>query len=50
MVGHSGASGALLFAVPAQQLLVAGTVNQLEPRSASFRLAVRALGLVAASR
>ena len=50
MVGHSGASGALLFAVPAQQLLIAGTVNQLEPRSASFRLAVRALGLVAAAR
>ena len=50
MIGHSGASGALLFFVPAQGLLVAGTVNQLEPRSDSFRLATRALALVASAR
>jgi CubicO group peptidase (beta-lactamase class C family) len=50
LVGHSGASGALLFFAPEQELLVAGTVNQLEPRSVGFRLALRALGMVASSR
>lgn len=50
LVGHSGASGAVLFLAPGQGVLVAGTVNQLEPRSVAFRLAIRALGMVASSR
>jgi len=50
MVGHSGASGALLFVAPEQGLLIAGTVNQLDERSASFKLAVRAIAMVASAR
>ena len=50
MIGHSGATGALLFVVPDQGLLVAGTLNQLEPRRAPFRLAIRALGTVSSAR
>jgi CubicO group peptidase (beta-lactamase class C family) len=50
LIGHSGASGSLAFVVPDRGLLVAGTVNQLEPRSASFRLAIRALSMVASLR
>jgi len=41
MVGHSGASGAVLFYVPAQDLYVSGTVNQIKQRSLSFNLMVR---------
>jgi CubicO group peptidase (beta-lactamase class C family) len=47
MIGHSGASGALAFVVPAQGLLITGTVNQLRERSTSFKLALRLLGEVA---
>lgn len=50
LVGHSGASGSLAFFLPDRGLLVAGTVNQLEPRSTSFRLAIRALSMVASAR
>lgn len=48
MIGHSGASGALMFVVPAQGLLVTGTVNQLESRSQPFKLAMQLLTKVAA--
>ena len=33
MVGHSGASGAVLYYVPALDLYVSGTVNQIKQRS-----------------
>lgn len=41
MVGHSGASGAVLFCVPEMDLYVSGTVNQIEKRSLSFNLMAR---------
>jgi hypothetical protein len=50
MVGHSGASGALAFHLPEHGLLVSGTVNQLEPRSESFKLAIGLLRRVIAER
>jgi CubicO group peptidase (beta-lactamase class C family) len=41
MVGHSGASGAVLFYVPELDLYVAGTVNQIKKRSLSYNLMTR---------
>jgi D-alanyl-D-alanine carboxypeptidase len=41
MVGHSGASGAVLFHVPTLDLSVSGTVNQVRSRSLSYRLLTR---------
>lgn|GEM_PF-2921593 len=41
MVGHSGASGAVLYHVPALDLYVSGTVNQVEKRSLSCNLLTR---------
>lgn len=41
MVGHSGASGAVLFYVPDLDLYVSGTVNQIKKRSLSYRLMTR---------
>lgn len=41
MVGHSGASGAVLFHVPDLDLYVAGTVNQIANRSLSYNLMTR---------
>ncbi len=41
MVGHSGASGHVLFWMPGRDLYVAGTVNQAEKRSMPFRLLTR---------
>ena len=38
MIGHSGASGAVLFYVPALDLYVSGTVNQIKKRSLSYNL------------
>ncbi len=35
MIGHSGASGAVLFYVPQLDLYVAGTINQIKKRSLS---------------
>ncbi|WP_062525685.1 serine hydrolase domain-containing protein [Demequina rhizosphaerae] len=37
LIGHSGASGAILFHDPERGLTVAGTVNQAKHRSLSFR-------------
>ena len=48
MIGHSGASGALMFVAPSQRLLVTGTVNQLKSRSEPFKLALQLLTTVAA--
>lgn len=45
MIGHSGASGTVLYRVPALDLYVAGTVNQVRSRSMPYRLLV---GLVMA--
>jgi D-alanyl-D-alanine carboxypeptidase len=50
MVGHSGASGAVLFYEPNGQLMISGTINQMEPRSLPYKLAVRALALAAKAR
>ena len=41
MVGHSGASGAVLFYAPDVDLYVSGTVNQIKKRSLSYNLMVR---------
>lgn len=41
MIGHSGASGAVLFYVPALDLYVSGTVNQIKKRSLSYNLLTR---------
>ena len=41
MIGHSGASGAVLFYVPALDLYVSGTVNQVKKRSLSYNLLTR---------
>jgi len=41
MIGHSGASGALLYYVPQLDLYLAGTVNQIKKRSLSYNLMVR---------
>lgn len=41
MVGHSGASGAVLFFVPDLDLYVSGTVNQVKKRSLSYNVMVR---------
>lgn len=47
-IGHSGASGTVMFRSPDLRLTVAGTVNQIETRSLSFQLLVRTA--LAASR
>lgn len=41
MVGHSGASGAVLFFAPDIDLFVSGTVNQLKKRSLPYNLMIR---------
>jgi CubicO group peptidase (beta-lactamase class C family) len=41
MIGHSGASGAVLYYVPALDLYVSGTVNQIKKRSLSYNLLAR---------
>lgn len=41
MIGHSGASGAVLFHVPELDLYVSGTVNQIKRRSLSYNLMTR---------
>ena len=41
MVGHSGASGAVLYYVPKLDLYVSGTVNQVKKRSLSYNLMTR---------
>ncbi|MBU4269215.1 MAG: beta-lactamase family protein [Acidobacteria bacterium] len=41
MVGHSGASGAVLYYVPELDLYVSGTVNQIKKRSLSYNLMTR---------
>ena len=41
MIGHSGASGAVLFYVPALDLYAWGTVNQVKKRSLSYNLLTR---------
>ena len=41
MVGHSGASGAVLYYVPEADLYISGTVNQLKNRTLPYNLMVR---------
>jgi D-alanyl-D-alanine carboxypeptidase len=41
MIGHSGASGAVLYFIPALDLYVSGTVNQIKKRSLSYNLLTR---------
>lgn len=41
MIGHSGASGAVLFHVPKLDLYLSGTVNQIKKRSLSYNLLTR---------
>lgn len=42
MLGHSGLSGAVLFHMPERGLTFAGTVNQVDRRSAVFQLLAKA--------
>lgn len=42
-VGHSGASGTVMFYCPERELFVAGTLNQLQRRSAPYQLMLRAV-------
>ena len=41
MIGHSGASGAVLYHVPALDLYISGTVNQIKKRSLSYNAMTR---------
>lgn len=41
MVGHSGASGTVLFFVPELDLYISGTINQLKKRGLAFQLLTR---------
>jgi CubicO group peptidase (beta-lactamase class C family) len=41
MVGHSGASGAVLYHVPKLDLYISGTVNQIKKRGLSYNLMAR---------
>ncbi len=43
LIGHSGLSGAFEFYCPERNLFLAGTVNQLSPESASFKLMLKFL-------
>ena len=43
LLGHSGVNGTLMFFEPNHTLLVAGTVNQLRPRSLGYRLMLGAV-------
>ena len=42
LIGHSGLSGAVIFHSPANGLYLAGTVNQIDKRSAVFQMMARA--------
>jgi D-alanyl-D-alanine carboxypeptidase len=44
MIGHSGAFGSVLYYVPEQDLYMAGTVNQMRPRSLPYPLLLRLAG------
>lgn len=50
LIGHSGASGAVMFWCPQHDLFVAGTVNQIMNRSMSFRLMIQATAAFASER
>jgi len=41
MIGHSGASGAVLFFIPELDLYVSGSVNQIKKRSLSYNVMTR---------
>ena len=41
MVGHSGASGCVLFFIPELDLYISGTLNQIKKRGLSFQLMTR---------
>ncbi len=41
MIGHSGASGAVLYYIPALDLYVSGTVNQIKKRNLSYNVLAR---------
>ncbi len=43
LIGHSGISGAFLFAEPENQIFISGTVNQLASRSLPYQVISRAV-------
>ncbi len=43
IIGHSGISGAFLFAEPENQIYISGTANQLASRSLPFNVMLRAI-------
>jgi hypothetical protein len=43
LIGHSGLSGAVIFHSPQSGLYLAGTVNQVDRRSAVFQLLAKAV-------
>lgn len=49
MLGHSGLSGAVLFHMPERGLTFAGTVNQVDQRSAAYQLLAKAALLLDAA-
>jgi hypothetical protein len=48
LVGHSGASGVVVYRCPGRGLSIVGTVNQVEARSLPYQLMVRSV--IAAGR
>lgn len=46
MIGHSGLCGAFEYYVPAKNLFITGTVNQLHKPGTSYRLMLKVLGIV----
>lgn len=49
MIGHSGASGSVLFQVPDIDLYVCGTVNQVKKRSLPFQTLIRLVSTCASA-
>jgi D-alanyl-D-alanine carboxypeptidase len=46
LVGHSGSTGTWLYHCPELDVVLAGTLDQAEPRSLPYRLLPRVLRLV----
>ena len=46
LIGHSGSTGSFAFHNPERNLLVAGTLNQMDKPNRPFRLMTRVINLV----
>ena len=47
LIGHSGSTGSVLYVAPSKNLVVAGTVNQIDNRQLSHQVLARIASLVA---